>query len=99
MQRFFDNPKKILNANIFLIMSESIPNMQINAETTRVQHPTEHSLGHCPTLRNSICKMKILKISLILPVVDHNVTKNLTGHWMHVEGPQKYEMNSQINSF
>ena len=45
-------------------MSESIPNMHINAETTRVQHPTEHSLGHCPPLRNSFRKMKILKISV-----------------------------------
>ena len=45
-------------------MSESIPNMHINAETTRVQHPSEHSLGHCPPLRNSFRKMKILKISV-----------------------------------
>ena len=96
---FLTIQRNFLNANIFLIMSESIPNMQINAETTRVQHPTEHSLGHCPTLRNSICKMKILKISLILPVVDHNITKNLKGHRMHVEGPQIYQMNRHINSF
>ena len=29
----------------------------------------------------------------------HNVTKNLTGHMMHVEGPQIYQINRQTNSF
>ena len=41
----------------------------------------------------------MIRSQLILPVADHNVTKNLTGHRMHVEGPLKYQMNSQINSF
>ena len=36
---------------------------------------------------------------LILPVPNHNVTKNLTDHRMHVECPQMYQMNRQINSF
>ena len=39
------------------------------------------------------------RFQLILPVANHNVTKNLTGHRMHVEGPQIYQMNSQTNSF
>ena len=36
---------------------------------------------------------------LILPVGNHSVTKNLTGHRMHIEGPQIYQMNRQINYF
>ena len=39
------------------------------------------------------------RFQLILPVANHNVTKNLTGHRMHVESPQIYQMNRQINSF
>ena len=39
------------------------------------------------------------RFQLILPVPDHNVTKNLTGHRMHVEGPQIYQINRQTNSF
>ena len=39
------------------------------------------------------------KFQLILPVHSNNVTKNLTGHRMHVEGPQIYQMNRHINSF
>ena len=39
------------------------------------------------------------RIQLILLVANHNVTKNLTGHRMHVEGPQIYQMNRQTNSF
>ena len=39
------------------------------------------------------------RFQLILPVANHNVKKNLTGHRMHVEGPQIYQMNCQINSF
>ena len=46
-----------------------------------------------------ICKMHKTWFQLILPVANHNVTKNLTGHSMHVEGPQIYQMNRQINSF
>ena len=41
----------------------------------------------------------MIRFQLILPVANHNVTKNLTGHRMHVEGPQIYQMNCQINSF
>ena len=33
------------------------------------------------------------RFQLILPVANHNVTKNLTGHRMHVAGPQIYQMN------
>ena len=36
---------------------------------------------------------------LMMQVPNHNVTKNLTGHRMHVEGPQIYEMNRQTNNF
>ena len=36
---------------------------------------------------------------LILPVPNHNVTKDLMSHRMHVEDPQLYQMNRQINSF
>ena len=36
---------------------------------------------------------------LILPVPNHNVTKNLTGLRTHIEGPQIYQMNRQIDSF
>ena len=39
------------------------------------------------------------RFQLILPVDSHNVTKNLTGQRMHVEGPQIYQMNHQTNSF
>ena len=39
------------------------------------------------------------RFQLILPVDSQNVTKNLTGHRMHVAGPQIYQMNHQINSF
>ena len=30
---------------------------------------------------------------------NHNVTKNVTGHRMHEEGPQIYQINRQTNSF
>ena len=36
---------------------------------------------------------------LLLPVPKHKVTKNLAGHRIHLEGPQIYQMNCQINSF
>ena len=36
---------------------------------------------------------------LMMQVPNHNVTKNLTGHRMHVAGSQIYQMNCQINSF
>ena len=39
------------------------------------------------------------RFQLILPDGNHNVTKNLTGHRLHIEGPQIYQMNSRINSF
>ena len=39
------------------------------------------------------------RFQLILPVHSHNVTKNLTGHRRHVEGPQIYQINQQTNSF
>ena len=38
------------------------------------------------------------RFQLILQVTNHNLTKNLTGHRMHVKGPQIYQMNRQINS-
>ena len=31
--------------------------------------------------------------------VSHNVTNNLTGHRIHLEGPQIYQINRQTNSF
>ena len=34
-----------------------------------------------------------------MPVPNNNVTKNLTGHRMHVEGTQIYQINRQIDSF
>ena len=46
-----------------------------------------------------ICRMLKTWFQLILPVPNHNVTKNLTDHRMHVECPQMYQMNRQINSF
>ena len=39
------------------------------------------------------------RFQLILSVGNHYFTKNLTGHRMHVEDPQIYHMNLQINSF
>ena len=39
------------------------------------------------------------RFRLILPVHSHNVTKNLTGHRIHLEGPQIYQINRQTNSF
>ena len=39
------------------------------------------------------------RFQLLLPVHSHNVTKNMTGHRMHVEGPQIYHINRQTNSF
>ena len=39
------------------------------------------------------------RFQLILPVHSQNVTKNLTGHRMHVAGPQIYQINRQTNSF
>ena len=39
------------------------------------------------------------KFQLILPVANQNVMKNLTGHEMHLEGPQVYQMNHQFNRF
>ena len=32
-----------------------------------------------------------IRFQLILPVDSHNVTKNLTGHRMHVAGPQMHQ--------
>ena len=46
-----------------------------------------------------ICRMLKTWFQLILPVPNHNVTKNLRGHSMHIEGPQIYQMNRQNNSF
>ena len=39
------------------------------------------------------------RFQLILPLPNHDVTKNLTDHRMHVEGPQIFQINRQINSF
>ena len=39
------------------------------------------------------------RFQLILPVDSHNVTKNRTGHRMHVEGPQICQINRWNNSF
>ena len=39
------------------------------------------------------------RFQLILPVHSQNVTKNLTGHRMHVAGPQIYQINRQTNGF
>ena len=39
------------------------------------------------------------RFQLILPVDSHNVTKNLTGQWMHVAGPQICQINCWNNSF
>ena len=39
------------------------------------------------------------RFQLTLPVADHNVTKNLTGHRMHVEGPQIYQNFRQKSTF
>ena len=39
------------------------------------------------------------RFQLILPVDYQNVTKNGTGHRMHVAGPQIYQINRQTNSF
>ena len=39
------------------------------------------------------------RFQLILPVDSHNVTKNLTGHKMHIAGPQICQINRCNNSF
>ena len=39
------------------------------------------------------------RFQLMVPVPNHNVTKNLTGHRMHIEGPEISLINRQINSF
>ena len=39
------------------------------------------------------------RFQVILPVGNHNVTKNLTGQRMHVAGSEIYQMNRHINSF
>ena len=36
---------------------------------------------------------------LMVPVPNHNVTKNLTDHRMHVDGPQISEINPKNDSF
>ena len=46
-----------------------------------------------------ICRMLKTWFQLILPVLNHNVTQNLTSHSMHVEGPQTNQMNRQNKSF
>ena len=55
------------------------------------------------TKANQILKPKVVpekkqysrtRFQLILPVHYQNVTKNLTGHRMHVAGPQKYQMKT-----
>ena len=47
----------------------------------------------------SMPSCRMTRFQLILPVRNHDVTKNLAGHLMHVEGPQICQMNRQINSF
>ena len=47
----------------------------------------------------SMPSCRMTRFKLILPVRNHDVTKNLAGHRMHVEGPQICQMNRQINSF
>ena len=32
------------------------------------------------------------KFQLMVPVLSHDVTENLTGHMMHLEGPQIYQI-------
>ena len=54
--------------------------------------------------QRKLLKQKLLcfdktRFQLILPVWNHDVTKNLTGHRMNVEGTQIYHMNRQTNSF
>ena len=39
------------------------------------------------------------RFQVILPVGNHNVTKNLTGQRMHVAGSEIYQMNRHTNSF
>ena len=41
----------------------------------------------------------MMSFQVILPVGNHNVTKNLTGQRMHVAGSEIYQMNRHINSF
>ena len=40
-----------------------------------------------------------IRFQLILPVDSHNVTKNLTGHRMHVAGPQICQFYHWNNNF
>ena len=44
-------------------------------------------------------RIYMVRFQLILLFPDHDVTNNLTGHKMHVKGPQIYQMNRQTNSF
>ena len=39
------------------------------------------------------------RFPLIIPVHFQNVTKNSTGHMMHIVGPQIYQINRQNNNF
>ena len=41
---------------------------------------------------------QMTRFQLILPVADHNVTKNLTGHRMHIAGSQIYQIKCQTNT-
>ena len=45
-----------------------------------------------------LCAFKT-RFQLILPVHSHNVSKNMTGHRINVEGPLIYQINRQTNSF
>ena len=54
-------------------------------------------VGGCKRLPDWFCprpngQFLMIRFQLILPVDSHNVTKNRTGHRMHVEGPQICQM-------
>ena len=48
---------------------------------------------------NSSIKTPLTRFQLILPVDSHNITKDLTGHRMHVAGPQICQINRWNNNF
>ena len=74
------------------------PNIRGEGRAGRLDHPDNQNnvqwlLNWCITIKilTMTCILSCFDMTwfqLMLPALDHDVTKILTGHRMHVEGPQ-----------
>ena len=52
----------------------------------------------CKVILDNSYLLYTSRFQLMVPLPNHDVIKNLTGHRIHEEGPQIFYINHQINS-